>query len=177
MPSSHSTLWMHMTFSLWAYVAVPKQTWGSYLCHCWYACPKATRFHHYTHIILVLGNACGQCAERMEKLLAKLQMVADQHPATNKTNVCINTVTFQYQPKSCRDIAKFNPDSPSGYYWLCAEDGILHQIHCLFDEPTENSPALTCKQIKQKLPSSQSGYYWLRNPDGIAVQALCDMED
>lgn len=138
---------------------------------------KLPGFISYTHIILVLGNACGQCAERMEKLLAKLQMVADQHPATNKTNVCINTVTFQYQPKSCRDIAKFNPDSPSGYYWLRGEDGILHQIHCLFDEPTENSPALTCKQIKQKLPSSQSGYYWLRNPDGIAVQALCDMED
>ena len=81
------------------------------------------------------------------------------------------------QGKSCRDIAKFNPDSPSGYYWLHAEDGTLHQIHCLFGEPTQDSPALTCKQIKQKLPSSPSGYYWLRNPDGEAVQALCDMED
>ena len=113
----------------------------------------------------------------MDELLTKLQIVADQHPATNNTKERMNTVTFQYQPKSCRDIAKFNPDSPSGYYWLRAEDGTLHQIHCLFGEPTEDNPALTCKQIKQKLPSSQSGYYWLRNPDGEAVQALCDMED
>lgn len=108
----------------------------------------------------------------MAKLLAKMQVAVDQlPPTTNKTN----TPAFQYVPTSCRDVANFNPDSPSGYYWLRNIDSNLVQFHCLFGEPTESNPAVSCKQIEENFPTSQSSYYWLRSPDGTPVQAYCDM--
>ena len=112
----------------------------------------------------------------MDQLQAKLLSAIEQHTESNKTDICSNSVAFQYQPTSCGDLEKFNPKSTSGYYWLLAKDGTSFQIHCLFGEPTESNPAMSCKQIKKQFPTSQSSYYWLRSPDGEAVQAYCDME-
>lgn len=121
------------------------------------------------------GNVCKECAKGFEELELKLHALLKILQANN-TSSCTPTdpTTIQYQPSSCKDLAKLNPDSPSGYYWIHERDKSLRQVHCLFAEPTEDDPAMSCKQIHEQFPLSPPGYYWLRSSDGTAVQVFCE---
>lgn len=125
---------------------------------------------------MYIGKACETCAEGMQTLLEKVQAAVDRIQTKNTTTSCTSNIAFQYQPTSCTEVKAFNPNSPSGYYWLKTGEDIPTQIHCLFEEPSQNNPAESCKQIRDQFPTSISSYYWLRSPDGKAVQVYCNMD-
>ena len=86
------------------------------------------------------------------------------------------TLSLQYFPTSCREIAELDPRSRSGYYWLTTELRGRAQIYRDYDLTSAQTPAHSCKQLAYRHPTAPSGHYWVLNGSGAAVEGYCEMK-